>query len=197
MSAVADVPANENLANQKAELVSSIPAAAQKLSEPADVKALAQKTCRLGLSVNNLTKADLLRGVRLPMQSAAGRGSRGIISRVAVTNCFSDIDSDVHVSANLFRSTAGEPVSADKLGLENAIGWPFFKPGAANFVPLFKMHPLESNRFADGIGVYEPVSMLSDRYVEQYGETTPESLKQSVISLPGEPFRCAYAQATA
>ena len=171
-----------------ADLHKAIPSAAEKLSTGDEARTLTSKVCRLGLSTNTLTKDQLLRGITVPLKTAALKGSKGIISRVAVTNCFSDVDSEVHVSADMFQNTAGEPVSASKLGLENSLGWPFFKPGAANFVPLFKMHPLEAARFAEGINVYEPASQLSDRYVEQYGETTPESLKAAVISLPGEPF---------
>lgn len=166
------------------------PEEARALTQESDSAKMTEQTCRVGITAHNLTAEHLRDGIILPMmcRGLTEGTTKGIISKISLVNAYTDIDAPVQLSGNLFENAEGDKVGYQSIGIKNAAGWPLFDSANDQFSPMVKLHPCEANRYAKPIQLYAPSSMLSDRFLSQYGEENGETLRRSVVDLPGEPY---------
>jgi len=118
--------------------------------------------------------------------------TKGIVRRITMQSVSSDYDQPVHVGMNLFKDCA----TGDKYenpGMCNSVGWLYTadKDGvssgkAGGFTNLVSILPNEVARMQQI--VYEPSNPLNNRYIEQFGGFTAESLKTGIVPFKGRDF---------
>jgi len=123
--------------------------------------------------------------------------SKGIIRRITMQSVSSDYDQPVHIAMNLFDEddTAHDTAHAyaNPSKLKNAVGWLYTADGDSVasgkdgvFTNLVSILPHEVGRMQQV--VYEPTNSLNQRYIEQFGGYTPDSLKAGIIPFKGKDY---------
>jgi len=106
--------------------------------------------------------------------------SRGIVSKVEVMSCFSSCDAPVVLGLRLFnRTDSSKAASYEDLKISNQNGWLYScasnhlgetaSKGRSGVTNVFSIQPFERMRSADGVSVYTPSNIISNRYIAQYG----------------------------
>jgi len=120
--------------------------------------------------------------------------SKGIVRRITMQSVSSDYDQPVHIAMNLFNgrgAAVGKYTNPSQM--HNAVGWLYTMDGAGvssgksgGFTNLVSVLPNEVARMQQV--VYEPSNPLNQRYIEQFGGFTAESLKAGIVPFKGKDF---------
>tara|TARA_B110000090_G_scaffold208165_1_gene261250 strand:- start:765 stop:1682 length:918 start_codon:yes stop_codon:yes gene_type:complete len=117
--------------------------------------------------------------------------SKGILTGITVKSIYSDCSEPVTVALNLYNSSGQEP------SIKNNEGW-LHTPTQTDFGAmassrddegyrnLLSVMPFEKSR--SELSVYQPNEIANDRYIQQYGNLSSESLYKDVVSFPGEQY---------
>ena len=184
--------ANAESASESEETIES---AKLNFSESAPNKA---HTARVVVECN-ATASQLSNGMVVPIRDAqkifsATEGeadtSRGIITGVTVLGIYSDCSEPVTMSLNIFNKNKDQPQ------IDNQKGWLHVpthtdmgvrqSAGSNGYRNLLNLMPYEKSR--QSVNVYNPEDIASDRYIEQYGNTTSENMYEGVVSFPEEQY---------
>ena len=125
--------------------------------------------------------------------------SRGIISKVEVMSCFSSCDAPVVMGLRLFnRNDSSKAASYEDLKISNENGWLYScaknnlgetaSKGRSGITNVFSLQPFERMRQADGVSVYTPSNIISNRYIAQYGSYNWRNLWEGIVQFPDEKF---------
>ena len=125
--------------------------------------------------------------------------SRGIISKVEVMSCFSSCDAPVVMGLRLFnRNDSSKAASYEDLKISNENGWLYScaknnlgetaSKGRSGVTNVFSLQPFERMRQADGVSVYTPSNIISNRYIAQYGSYNWRNLWEGIVQFPDEKF---------
>jgi len=117
--------------------------------------------------------------------------SKGILTGITVKSIYSDCSEPVTFALNLYNSSGQEP------SIKNNEGW-LHTPVPTDFGAmassrddegyrnLLSVMPFEKSR--SELSVYQPNEIATDRYIQQYGNLSSESLYKDVVSFPGEQY---------
>ena len=117
--------------------------------------------------------------------------SKGILTGITVKSIYSDCSEPVTFALNLYNSSGQEP------SIKNNEGW-LHAPMPTDFGNmassrddegyrnLLSVMPFEKSR--SELSVYQPNEIATDRYIQQYGNLSSESLYKDVVSFPGEQY---------
>jgi hypothetical protein len=117
--------------------------------------------------------------------------SKGILTGITVKSIYSDCSEPVTFALNLYNSSGQEP------SIKNNEGW-LHTPTQTDFGAmatsrddegyrnLLSVMPFEKSR--SELAVYQPNEIATDRYIQQYGNLSSESLYKDVVSFPGEQY---------
>jgi len=117
--------------------------------------------------------------------------SKGILTGITVKSIYSDCSEPVTFALNLYNSSGQEP------SIKNNEGW-LHTPTQTDFGAmassrddegyrnLLSVMPFEKSR--SELSVYQPNEIATDRYIQQYGNLSSESLYKDVVSFPGEQY---------
>jgi hypothetical protein len=117
--------------------------------------------------------------------------SKGILTGITVKSIYSDCSEPVTFALNLYNSSGQEP------SIKNNEGW-LHTPTQTDFGAmassrddegyrnLLSVMPFEKSR--SELSVYQPNEIATDRYIQQYGSLSSESLYKDVVSFPGEQY---------
>lgn len=125
--------------------------------------------------------------------------SRGIVSKVEVMSCFSSCDAPVVMGLRLFnRTDSSKAASYNDLKISNENGWLYScaknnlgetaSKGRSGVTNVFSLQPFERMRQADGVSVYTPSNIISNRYIAQYGSYNWRNLWEGIVQFPEEKF---------
>jgi len=125
--------------------------------------------------------------------------SRGIVSKVEVMSCFSSCDAPVVMGLRLFnRNDSSKSASYEDLKISNENGWLYScaknnlgetaSKGRSGVTNVFSLQPFERMRQADGVSVYTPSNIISNRYIAQYGSYNWRNLWEGIVQFPDEKF---------
>ena len=125
--------------------------------------------------------------------------SRGIVSKVEVMSCFSSCDAPVVLGLRLFnRTDSSKSASYNELKISNENGWLYScasnnlgdtaSKGRSGITNVFSLQPFERMRQADGVSVYTPSNIISNRYIAQYGSYNWRNLWEGIVQFPDEQF---------
>jgi|TARA_B110000914_G_scaffold30742_1_gene23493 hypothetical protein len=156
------------------------------------------------------TAAEIAKGVVNPFTTSAAKiftpqgesegfdFTKGIVTEIAVNSISSDYDAPVHVSMNLFngRLVDKEGAYSDPVKITNASGW-LYTPssddfgataasGSRGFTNLITMLPREQTRAHQVL--YKPTNVMNNRFIEQYGGYSANSLHNGIIPFEGEDY---------
>jgi len=119
--------------------------------------------------------------------------TKGIVRRITLQSVSSDYDQPIHVAMNLFGDAATEGQYANPSKLKNSVGWLYTADGASvasgkagGFTNLVSILPNEVARMQQV--VYEPTNALNQRYIEQFGGYTADSLKTGIVPFKGKDY---------
>ena len=117
--------------------------------------------------------------------------SKGILTGITVKSIYSDCSEPVTFALNLYNTSGQEP------SIKNNEGW-LHAPMPTDFGNmassrddegyrnLLSVMPFEKSR--SELAVYQPNEIATDRYIQQYGNLSSESLYKDVVSFPGEQY---------
>lgn len=117
--------------------------------------------------------------------------TKGILTSITVKSIYSDCSEPVTFALNLYNSSSNEP------SIKNNEGW-LHTPTQTDFGSmatsgddegyrnLLAVMPYEKSR--SELSVYEPNEIATDRYIQQYGECSAETLHDGVVAFPGEQY---------
>jgi hypothetical protein len=117
--------------------------------------------------------------------------SKGILTGITVKSIYSDCSEPVTFALNLYNTSGQEP------SIKNNEGW-LHTPTQTDFGAmassrddegyrnLLSVMPFEKSR--SELAVYQPNEIATDRYIQQYGNLSSESLYKDVVSFPGEQY---------
>jgi hypothetical protein len=117
--------------------------------------------------------------------------SKGILTGITVKSIYSDCSEPVTFALNLYNTSGQEP------SIKNNEGW-LHAPTPTDFGNmassrddegyrnLLAVMPYEKSRAE--LNVYQPNEIANDRYIQQYGNLSSESLYKDVVSFPGEQY---------
>ena len=125
--------------------------------------------------------------------------SRGIISKVEVMSCYNNANAPVILGLKLFsRNDSSKAASYEDLRISNENGWLYScatnslgevsSKGRQGVTNVFSMMPYERMRQANGVAVYTPSNILSNRYIQQYGGFDWRSLWSGIVQFPSENY---------
>lgn len=125
--------------------------------------------------------------------------TRGIVSKVEVMSCFSSCDAPVIMGLKLFtRNDSSKSASYEDLKISNENGWLYScasnslgnvsSKGRQGVTNVFSLQPFERMRQADGVAVYTPSNIISNRYINQYGSYNWRNLWEGIVQFPSEQF---------
>ena len=144
-----------------------------------------EKIARLKLRLRGVDAEALAEGVRVHIGSEA-LPDKALVNSIKLTSVSTDSDVPLDVSLGLFENADGEAIGPSQLQIDNKQGWIESEHDVpTEFATLASLHPCETARYSDNT-VYQPLSALSSRYVNQYGHLSAAKLKESIVSLPGE-----------
>jgi len=117
--------------------------------------------------------------------------SKGILTSVTVKSIYSDCSEPVTFALNLFNSSEQEPTIKNNEGWLHTPKRTDFGTEAASkdehgYRNLLAVMPYEKSRTA--LNVYHPEDIVSDRYIQQYGNCSTENLYDGVVAFPGEQY---------
>jgi hypothetical protein len=117
--------------------------------------------------------------------------TKGILTSITVKSIYSDCSEPVTFALNLYNSSTNEP------SIKNNEGW-LHTPTQTDFGAmatsgddegyrnLLAVMPYEKSR--SELSVYEPNEIATDRYIQQYGDCSSETLHDGVVAFPGEQY---------
>jgi hypothetical protein len=125
--------------------------------------------------------------------------TRGIVSKVEVMSCFSSCDAPVIMGLKLFnRNNSSKAASYEDLKISNENGWLYScssnelgevtSKGRQGVTNVFSLQPFERMRQADGVSVYTPSNIISNRYINQYGSYNWRNLWEGIVQFPSEQY---------
>ena len=125
--------------------------------------------------------------------------SRGIVSKVEIMSCFSSCDAPVVMGLKLFnRNNSSKAASYEDLKISNENGWLYScsnnqlgnvsSKGRQGVTNVFSIQPFERMRQANGVSVYTPSNIISNRYINQYGSYNWRNLWEGIVQFPDEEF---------
>lgn len=178
-------------------------------SKPMAVPTMQKFTRRVVCSAE-FTAAEIAKGVTTPFTTSAAKiftpagesegfdFTKGIVTQIAVNSISSDYDSPIHVAMNLFngRLVDKEGAYSDPVKITNASGW-LYTPssddfgataasGSRGFTNLVTVLPREHTRSRQI--VYKPTNVMNNRFIEQYGGYSANSLHNGIIPFDGENY---------
>lgn len=153
-------------------------------------------TVRVALECN-ATARQLQQGAVVPVNNAEkvfsainADTSRGILTSATVLSIYSDVPESVTVSLNIFNKSSEQPE------IDNQKGWLHVPTqtdmgsrhtaGQGGFRNLLNVMPFEKSR--QEVSIYSPEDIASDRYIEQYGNTTSDNMYEGVVAFPEEQY---------
>ena len=125
--------------------------------------------------------------------------TRGIVSKVEVMSCFSNCDAPVIMGLKLFtRNDSSKAASYEDLRISNENGWLYScsnnqlgntaSKGRQGVTNVFSFLPHERMRVSEGVSVYTPSNIISNRYINQYGSYNWRNLWEGIVQFPDEQF---------
>ena len=125
--------------------------------------------------------------------------TRGIVSKVEVMSCFSSCDAPVIMGLKLFNRTgSSKSASYEDLKISNENGWLYScstnslgnvaSKGRSGVTNVFSLQPFERMRSGEGVAVYTPSNIISNRYINQYGSYNWRNLWEGIVQFPSEHF---------
>jgi hypothetical protein len=117
--------------------------------------------------------------------------SKGILTSITVKSIYSDCSEPVTFALNLYNKSGQEPA------IKNTQGW-LHTPTQTDFGAmassrddegyrnLLAVMPFEKSRAE--LNVYQPNEIANDRYIQQYGNLSSETLYKNVVAFPGEQY---------
>ena len=117
--------------------------------------------------------------------------SKGILTSIHVKSIYSDCSEPVTFSLNLFNSSEKEPTIKNNEGwlhtpLRTDFGTEAASKDEHGYRNLLAVMPYEKSRTS--LNVYHPEDIVSDRYIQQYGNCSTENLYDGVVAFPGEQY---------
>lgn len=117
--------------------------------------------------------------------------SKGILQSIHVKSIYSDCSEPVTFSLNLFNSSEKEPTIKNNEGwlhtpLRTDFGTEAASKDEHGYRNLLAVMPYEKSRTS--LNVYHPEDIVSDRYIQQYGNCSTENLYDGVVAFPGEQY---------
>lgn len=117
--------------------------------------------------------------------------SKGILTSIHVKSIYSDCSEPVTFSLNLFNSSEKEPTIKNNEGwlhtpLRTDFGTEAASKDEHGYRNLLAVMPYEKSRTE--LNVYHPEDIVSDRYIQQYGNCSTENLYDGVVAFPGEQY---------
>jgi hypothetical protein len=170
-----------------------------------------QKFTRRVVCSAQFTAAEIAKGLTTPFTTSAAKiftppgeqsgfdFTKGIVTEIAINSISSDYDSPIHVAMNLFNGRLvgdGEGLYADPATITNASGW-LYTPtsddfgataasGTRGFTNLVTVMPREQTRSRQVL--YKPTNVMNNRFIEQYGGYSANSLHNGIIPFEGENY---------
>tara|TARA_B110000091_G_scaffold130897_1_gene140355 strand:+ start:24589 stop:25515 length:927 start_codon:yes stop_codon:yes gene_type:complete len=193
-------PINANALAESTDTASEIPSIATLAMNPSAVDTKKELHTTRVVFEANATAQQMQEGVIVQLANASHvfasaqqkvDVTKGILTSITVKSIYSDCSEPVTFALNLYNSSANEP------SVKNNEGW-LHTPTQTDFGSmatsgddegyrnLLAVMPYEKSR--SELSVYEPNEIATDRYIQQYGDCSSETLHEGVVAFPGEQY---------
>ncbi len=193
-------PINANALTESTDTAAEIPSIASLAMNPTAVDTTKELHTTRVVFEANATAQQMQEGVIVQLANASHvfasaqqkvDVTKGILTSITVKSIYSDCSEPVTFALNLYNSSTNEP------SVKNNEGW-LHTPTQTDFGSmatsgddegyrnLLAVMPYEKSR--SELSVYEPNEIATDRYIQQYGDCSSESLHEGVVAFPGEQY---------
>ena len=117
--------------------------------------------------------------------------SKGILTGITIKSIYSDCSEPVTFALNLYNTSGQEPAIKNNEGwlhtpTQTDFGMTATSRDDEGYRNLLAVMPFEKSRSEHN--VYQPNEIATDRYIQQYGNLSSESLYSGVIPFPDEQY---------
>lgn len=193
-------PINANALTESTDTAAEMPSIATLAMTPSAVDTTKELHTTRVVFEANATAQQMQEGVIVQLANASHvfasaqqkvDVTKGILTSITVKSIYSDCSEPVTFALNLYNSSSNEP------SIKNNEGW-LHTPTQTDFGSmatsgdeegyrnLLAVMPYEKSR--SELSVYEPNEIATDRYIQQYGDCSSESLHEGVVAFPGEQY---------